>query len=48
MKIKFFNEICLSIQLLSNSTYASMHTFSSLQIFLPINYTFDALGEKYH
>ncbi len=48
MKMKFFNEIPLSIQLPSNNTNASMFTFSSPHLLLPIDYTFNGLREKYH
>jgi hypothetical protein len=46
--MKFFNEILLSIQLPSNNTNASMFTFSSPHLLLPIDYTYNGLGEKYH
>jgi len=48
MKMKFFNEIPLSIQLLSNNANASMFTLSSPHLLLPTNYTFNAPWEKYH
>jgi len=48
MKMKFFNEIPLRIQLPSNSTHASMFTLSSPHLLMPTNYTFNAHGEKYH
>jgi hypothetical protein len=46
--MKIFNEICLSIQLPFNNTYVAMLTLSSPHLFLPINYTFNGFGEKYH
>jgi hypothetical protein len=48
MKMKFFNEIPLRIQLPSNSTNASMFTLSSPHLHLPTNYIFNAHGEEYH
>jgi hypothetical protein len=48
MKMNFFNEICLSIQLPSNNTYVSVLTLSSPHLFVPIDYTFNAHGKKYH
>ncbi len=48
MKMKIFNEICLSIQLPFNNTYVAMLTFSSPHLLLPINYAFNGFGEKYH
>jgi len=40
--MKIFNEIPLSIQLLSNNANASMFTLSSPHLLLPTNYTFNA------
>jgi hypothetical protein len=48
MKMNFFNEIHLSIQLPSYNTYVSMLTLSSAHLFLLIDYTFPAPREKYH
>jgi hypothetical protein len=46
--MRIFNEIRLNIQFPFNSTYVSMLTLSSLHLFLPIDYTFNAPREKYH
>jgi len=48
MKMKIFNEICLSIQLPSSNTNVLLFTLSSPHLLPPTDYTFNVLGEKYN
>ncbi len=48
MKMKIFNEICLSIQLPSNNTDVLVFTLSSPHLLPPTNYMFNAPREKYN
>jgi flagellar assembly factor FliW len=48
MKMKFFNEICLSIQLPSNSIDVLVFTLSSPHLLPPTNYAFNVRREKYN